>query len=44
MRTAVAGLVKREERREGIWRTLKILVGVMLLLVVVSVVTILVKH
>jgi len=36
--------VKREERKEEIWRTLKILVGVMLLLVAVSVVTILVKH
>lgn len=40
----MAGLVKREERKEDIWRTLKILVGVMLLLVAVSVVTILVKH
>lgn len=44
MRTAVAGLVKREERKEDIWRTLKILIGVMILLVAVSVVTILMKH
>jgi arginine exporter protein ArgO len=44
VRTAVADLVKREERKEEIWRTLKILVGVMLLLVAVSVVTIVVKH
>jgi len=44
VRTAVAGLVKREERQKDIWRTLKILVGVMVLLVMVSVVTILVKH
>ncbi len=44
MRTAVAGLVKRDERQEGIRRTLKILVGVMVLLVAVSLVTILVKH
>jgi len=40
----MAGLVKREERKEEIWRTLKILVGVMVLLVAISVVTILVKH
>ena len=40
----MTGLVKREERKEEIWRTLKILVGVMVLLVKVSVVTILLKH
>ncbi|HEY9158478.1 hypothetical protein [Candidatus Binatus sp.] len=40
----MAGLVKREERKEDIWRTLKILIGVMILLVAVSVVTILMKH
>jgi hypothetical protein len=40
----VAGLVKREERQQDIWRTLKVLVAVMVLLVMVSVVTILVKH
>jgi hypothetical protein len=37
-------LVTREERKEEIWRTLKILIGVMVLLIAVSVVTILVKH
>jgi len=36
--------VTREERKEEIWRTLKILIGVMVLLVTVSVVTIIVKH
>jgi hypothetical protein len=40
----MTGLVKREERKEEIRRTLKILVGVMVLLIAVSVVTILVKH
>ena len=40
----MTGLVKREDRKEDIWRTLKILLGVMVLLVTVSVVTILVKH
>jgi hypothetical protein len=44
VRSAVTGLVKREDRKEDIWRTLKILLGVMVLLVTVSVVTILVKH
>lgn len=44
MSSAVAGLVEREERKEEIRRTLKVLVGVMVLLVAVSVVTILVKH
>jgi hypothetical protein len=38
------GLVKREERKEEIWRTLKILVAVMVVLVTISVVTILMKH
>jgi hypothetical protein len=37
-------LVTREERAEGIRRTLKILIGIMVLLVTVSVVTIIVKH
>ena len=36
--------VTREERKEEIWRTLKILIGIMVLLVTVSVVTIIVKH
>jgi hypothetical protein len=36
--------VTREERKEEIWRTLKILIGVMVLLVTVSVVTIIMKH
>jgi len=40
----MTGLVKREERKEEIWRTLKILIGVLVLLVAVSVVTIVVKH
>jgi hypothetical protein len=37
-------LVTREERKEENWRTLKILIGIMVFLVVVSVVTIIVKH
>ncbi len=37
-------LVTREERKDEIRRTLKILISVMVLLVAVSVVTILVKH
>jgi hypothetical protein len=37
-------MVTREERKEENWRTLKILVGVMVLLIAVSVVTIIVKH
>ena len=37
-------LVTREERKEQNWRTLKILIGVMILLITVSVVTIIVKH
>jgi hypothetical protein len=37
-------LVTREERKEENWRTLKILLGVMILLIAVSVVTIIVKH
>ena len=37
-------LVTREERKDEIRRTLKILIGVMVLLVTVSVVTIMVKH
>jgi hypothetical protein len=40
----VPTLVTREERKEEIWRTLKILIGVMVLLVTISVVTIIVKH
>ena len=37
-------LVTREERKDENWRTLKILLGVMVLLITVSVVTIIVKH
>ena len=37
-------MVSREERKEENWRTLKILIGVMVLLIAVSVVTIIVKH
>ncbi len=37
-------LVTREERKEEIWQTLKILIGVMVFLVTISVVTIIVKH
>ena len=44
MSTAVNGLAKRDERKDDIRRTLKILLGVIALLVTVSVVTILVKH
>lgn len=44
MSTGLTGLVTREERKEEIRRTLKILVGVVVLLVAISVVTILVKH
>jgi len=40
----MTGLVKREERKEEIWRTLKILVAVMVVLVTISIVTILMKH
>ncbi len=40
----MTGLVKREERKEEIRRTLKILVAVMVVLVTISVVTILMKH
>jgi hypothetical protein len=40
----MATLVTREERKDEIRRTLKILIGVMLLLVAISVVTIMVKH
>ena len=37
-------LVTREERKEENWRTLKILIGILVLLITVSVVTIIVKH
>ena len=37
-------LVTREERKVENWRTLKILIGVMVLLITISVVTIIVKH
>ena len=40
----MSALVTREERKEEIWRTLKILIGVMVFLVTISVVTIIVKH
>ena len=44
MSNRMSTLVTREERKEEIWRTLKILIGVMVLLVTISVVTIIVKH
>ena len=44
MSNGMSTLVTREERKEEIWRTLKILIGVMVLLVTISVVTIIVKH
>jgi hypothetical protein len=37
-------LVTHEERKEENWRTLKVLIGIMVLLVAVSVVTIVLKH
>ena len=37
-------LVTRDERKDEIWRTLKVLLGIMVTLVVISVVTIVVKH
>jgi hypothetical protein len=37
-------LVTREERKEEIWKTLKIIIGVMVALVTISIVTIIVKH
>jgi hypothetical protein len=37
-------MVTRDERKEENWRTLKVLIGVMVLLITVSVVTIIVKH
>jgi hypothetical protein len=40
----MATLVTREERKAENWKTLKILIGVMVLLVTVSVVTIVLKH
>ncbi|MGH7923049.1 MAG: hypothetical protein ACREQH_00495 [Candidatus Binatus sp.] len=40
----MATLVTREERKEENRRTLKILIGVMVFLIAVSVVTIIVKH
>jgi hypothetical protein len=40
----MATLVTREERKDQNWRTLKVLIGVMVLLVAISVVTIIVKH
>ena len=40
----MATLVTREERKAENWKTLKILIGVMVLLVTVSVVTIILKH
>jgi hypothetical protein len=40
----MSNLVTREERKEEIWRTLKIIVGIMVLLVTISVVTIIAKH
>jgi hypothetical protein len=40
----MATLVTREERKQEIWRTLRILIGVMVVLVTISVVTIIAKH
>ena len=40
----MATLVTREERKQEIRRTLRILIGVMLALVAISVVTIIAKH
>ncbi len=40
----MATLVTRVERIDDIRRTLKVLIGVMVLLVTISVVTIIVKH
>jgi len=37
-------IVTREERKEENWRTLKILIGILVLLITASVVTIIVKH
>lgn len=37
-------LVTREERRDEIRRTLKVIIGVMVLLVAVSLATIILKH
>ena len=37
-------LVTRDERKDEIWRTLKVLIGIMITLVVISVVTIITKH
>ena len=44
MSNRMSTLVTREERKDEIWRTLKILIGVMVFLVTISVVTIIVKH
>jgi len=44
MSNRMSTLVTREERKEEIRRTLKILIGIMIFLVTVSVVTIIVKH
>ena len=44
MSNRMSTLVTREERKEEIWRTLKIIIGVMVVLVTISVVTIIVKH
>ena len=37
-------LVTRDERKDDIRRTLKVLIGIMVTLVVISVVTIILKH
>ena len=44
MSNGMNALVTREERKQENWRTLKILIGVMVLLVAISVVTIVLKH
>ena len=44
MSITMPAMVTRDERKVENWRTLKILIGVMVLLITVSVVTIIVKH
>jgi hypothetical protein len=44
MSTRMNMLVSRDDRKEEIRRTLKVLIGIMVLLVAVSVVTIVLKH
>jgi hypothetical protein len=44
MRSGMNTLVTREERKKENWRTLMVLLSIMVLLVAVSVVTVIVKH